>query len=141
MRSGSLHVEFLRNSKAQIFKDVFVDGLTSDEILSRIEDMGVDLEQPANIRLVAMQDAQVVAEFIKKYKLIYSEIKWSLKNLSSPSEKTDDFQLEQANIEFQKINLDVGTITSLLMRRIEDKYPDKSSQIEVLFNETIESNV
>ncbi len=141
MRSGSLHVEFLRNSKAQIFKDVFVDGLTSDEILSRIEDMGVDLEQPANIRLVAMQDAQVVAEFIKKYKLIYSEIKWSLKNLSSPSEKTDDFQLEQANIEFQKINLDVGTITSLLMRRIEDKYPDKSGQIEVLFNETIESNV
>ena len=103
--------------------------------------MGVDLEQPANIRLVAMQDAQVVAEFIKKYKLIYSEIKWSLKNLSSPSEKADDFQLEQADIEFQKINLDVGTITSLLMRRIEDKYPDKSGQIEVLFNETIESNV
>lgn len=141
MRSGNIHVEFLRNSKAQVFKDVFVDGLTSDEILSRIEEMGIDLEQPANIRLVAMQDAQVVSEFIKKYKLTYLNIRWSLKNLSSPSEKSEDFQLEQANIQFQQVNLDIGTITNLLMQRIEEKYADKSIPIRILLDETIESNV
>ena len=141
MRSGNIHVEFLRNSKAQVFKDVFVDGLTSDEILSRIEEMGIDLEQPANIRLVAMQDVQVVSEFIKKYKLTYLNIRWSLKNLSSPSEKSEDFQHEQANIQFQQVNLDIGTITNLLMQRIEEKYADKSIPIRILLDETIESNV
>ena len=136
--TGKLHVEFLRNSKAQVFKDVLVDGLTSDEILSKIEDMGINLEQPANIRLVVMRDVQVVSEFIKKYKLLYPEIKWSLKNVSSGNEKNEDFQLEQADIEFQQINLDRSAITSFLMKRIEEKYPEKVSQIKFLLEETIE---
>ncbi len=136
--TGKLHVEFLRNSKAQVFKDVLVDGLTSDEILSKIEDMGINLEQPANIRLVVMRDVQVVSEFIKKYKLLYPEIKWSLKNVSSGNEKNEDFQLEQADIEFQQINLDRSAITSFLMKRIEEKYPEKVSQIKSLLEETIE---
>ena len=136
--TGKLHVEFLRNGKAQVFKDVLVDGLTSDEILSKIEDMGINLEQPANIRLVVMRDVQVVSEFIKKYKLLYPEIKWSLKNVSSGNEKNEDFQLEQADIEFQQINLDRSAITSFLMKRIEEKYPEKVSQIKSLLEETIE---
>ena len=139
-RNDKLFVEFIRNAKAQIFKDVLVDGLSSDEILSKIEDMGINLEQLSNIRLVVMQDVQVVSEFIKKYKLLFPQVKWSLKNVSSSIEKVEDFQLEDANIEFHKVNLDSAAISSLLMKRIGDKYPDKLIEIKKLFDETTEDD-
>ena len=43
-----------------------------------------------------------------------------------------------ADIEFQQINLDRSAITSFLMKRIEEKYPEKVSQIKFLLEETIE---
>lgn len=139
IKDDKLHVEFLRNSKAQIFKDVFVDGLNADEILSKVEDAGIDLEKTANVRLVTVSDVQVITEFIKKYKMIYSEIKWSSKSLAKPGDKPEDFQLEQADIHFQQINLDLSAITEILMKRIGEKYPDRVGQIKEVFNETVDS--
>lgn len=143
LSNGGISVEFIRNSKAQIFKDIFVEGMNSEEILNKIEDSGINLEEPANIRLVTTRDGQVVGEFIKKYKIIYPEVSWSLKNLNTANmnKSQEDYQLEDADIQFSKINLDIGTIGTILMQRISEKYPDRADSIKQLYDETIESGV
>lgn len=134
--NGKVHVEFIRNSKAQIFKDILVDDLTPEQILSKIEKEGVDLEQFANIRLVATKDADVHNEFIKKYKQVYPEVKWSFKNMSSKEESQTLTEVEL--IEFSKVNLDTNTIKELLISRLADKFPDRLHSLKMVLDNTLE---
>lgn len=134
--NGKVHVEFIRNSKAQIFKDILVDDLTPEQILSKIEKEGVNLEQFANIRLVATKDADVHNEFIKKYKQIYPEVKWSFKNMSSKEESQTLTEVEL--IEFSKVNLDTNTIKELLISRLADKFPDRLHSLKMVLDNTLE---
>lgn len=134
--NGKVHVEFIRNSKAQIFKDILVDDLTPEQILSKIEKEGVNLEQFANIRLVATKDADVHNEFIKKYKQVYPEVKWSFKNMSSKEESQTLTEVEL--IEFSKVNLDTNTIKELLISRLADKFPDRLHSLKMVLDNTLE---
>lgn len=133
---GKVHVEFIRNANAQIFKDLLVDDLNPEQIFRKIEDLGIDLEKFANIRLLATKDIEVVSEFIKKYKLIYTEIKWSLKNLSSPDQKVNLVELEQ--LEFSKVNLDVLAIQELMLSRLIEKHPERISGLKHVLDSTVE---
>ena len=134
--TGKIHIEFIRNSKAQIFKDIFVDDLTPEQILTGIEKQGIDLYQFANIRLVATTDIDVVNEFVKKYKLIYPEIKWSVKNMSTKEETQTLSEVEM--IEFSKVNLDTNTIKELLIGRLSDKYPDRLHSLKLTLDNTLD---
>ena len=134
--TGNIHIEFIRNSKAQIFKDIFVDDLTPEQIFSKIEELKIDLDKFANIRLVATKDVDVYGEFIKKYKLVYPEIKWSLKNMSTKEQTEPLTELEL--IEFSKVNLDVNTIKELVIGRISEKYPDRLLGLKMTLDNAID---
>ncbi len=133
--TGKIHVEFIRNAHAQIFKDIMVDDLTPEEIFRAIEDLKINLESFANIRLNATKNIDVVSEFIKKYKLIYPEIKWSLKNLSS-AEMIDSVS-EVDLVKFSKVNLDVTAIKEMLIGRIADKHPDRLINLKSILDNAI----
>lgn len=134
--NGKVHVEFIRNNKAQIFKDVLVDDLNPDQIFMAIDRLKIDLEKFANIRLVATKDIAVISEFIKKYKLIYPEVKWSLKDLSADEQKTELIELEK--LEFSKINLDATAIQEIIFGRLIDKHPDRLMGLKTVLDNTIE---
>lgn len=136
MINGKIHIEFIRNSKAQIFKDIFVDDLTPEQIFNQIDKEGIDLEKFANIRLTATKNVDIVSEFIKKYKLVYPEIKWSVKNLSSKEETETLTDVEM--IEFSKVNLDTNTIKELLISRLSDKYPERLISLKAVLDSTID---
>lgn len=134
--TGKVHIEFIRNSKAQIFKDFLVDDLTPEQIFNAIEREGIDLEKFANIRLVATKDADVHNEFIKKYKQIYPDVKWSFKNMAGKEESQP--LSEVAMIEFSKVNLDTNTIKELLISRLSEKYPERLHSLKVTLDNTLE---
>lgn len=134
--TGKIHVEFIRNSKSQIFKDILVDNLTPDQIFLAIDKLKIDLEKYANIRLVATKNIDVVSEFIKKYKLIYPEVKWSLKDLSINEGKTELIELER--LEFSKVNLDASAIQEIIIGRLVEKHPDRLLGLKTVMDNTIE---
>lgn len=134
--NGKVHVEFIRNSKAQVFKDVLADDLTPEQILTSIEKEGIDLDKFANIRLVATKDVDVHNEFIKKYKQVYPEIKWSLKNMAGKQESQPLTEVEL--IEFSKVNLDTNTIKELLISRLAEKYPERLLGLKTVLDNTLE---
>lgn len=133
--TGKIHIEFIRNNKAKVFKDILTDDLNPDAIFRKIDELKIDLNKFANIRLVATKDIEMVNEFIKKNKLIYPEIKWSVKNLSV---KNQDNLVELETIEFAKVNLDVGAIKDLLVSRLTKKYPDRLAGLKNVLDNTIE---
>ena len=133
--TGKIHIEFIRNNKAKVFKDILTDDLNPDAIFRKIDELKIDLNRFANIRLVATKDIEMVNEFIKKNKLIYPEIKWSVKNLSV---KNQDNLVELETIEFAKVNLDVGAIKDLLVSRLTKKYPDRLAGLKNVLDNTIE---
>ena len=133
--TGKIHIEFIRNNKAKVFKDILTDDLNPDVIFRKIDELKIDLNKFANIRLVATKDIEMVNEFIKKNKLIYPEIKWSVKNLSV---KNQDNLVELETIEFAKVNLDVGAIKDLLVSRLTKKHPDRLAGLKNVLDNTIE---
>ena len=133
--TGKIHIEFIRNNKAKVFKDILTDDLNPDAIFRKIDELKIDLNRFANIRFVATKDIEMVNEFIKKNKLIYPEIKWSVKNLSV---KNQDNLVELETIEFAKVNLDVGAIKDLLVSRLTKKYPDRLAGLKNVLDNTIE---
>ena len=140
LANGNVLIEFIRNAKSQIFKDVPVDETTSDGILKAIRSYKIDLGQPCNIRLIALKDVQVVSEFIKKYKYEYPMVKWSVKNMTTNERPVDEFKLEDVDLTFNKVILETETLTNILKRRIEAKYPERCLDINSLLDEVIMEN-
>ena len=136
LMNGEIYVEFIRNPCAQVYMDVIVDGLTSNEILSKIKKFDVDLHSPINIRLTTTSGIEVVNEFIDKYKYIYTEVKWKSKDLSKKGIKPVT-QLVDDQLVFSKINLDFDTLETLMLNRLAEKYPEKISKLTYLFKDML----
>ena len=136
LMNGETYVEFIRNPCAQVYMDVIVDGLTSNEILSKIKKFDVDLHSPINIRLTTTSGIEVVNEFIDKYKYIYTEVKWKSKDLSKKGIKPVT-QLVDDQLVFSKINLDFDTLETLMLNRLAEKYPEKISKLTYLFKDML----
>lgn len=137
--SGKPYIEFVKNTQAQIYKDVVVDGLDANEILSRFEELGLDLEREAHVRLVSTTGLTVVNEFIQRYEKIFDNIIWSSKDLSKKGSRTTVAEIGETELVFSKINLDINTISTLLDKRLRDKYGDeRANTLKVILDEVVE---
>lgn len=136
LMNGETYVEFIRNPYAQVYKDVIVDGLTSNEILNKIKQLDLDLHTPINIRLTTTSGIEVVNQFIEKYKYIYTEVKWRSKDLSKSKTKPVTSTLDMG-MTFSKVNLDTDALETLMLKRIVDKYPDRRFNLTHLFKDVL----
>ena len=139
LESGKPFVEFIKNIKAQVYRDLVVDGLDAQEILDKFFELGIDLEEPSHVRLVSTTGLTVINEFIKRYEVIYDTVKWSSKDLSKKGSSQTVAEIGETELSFSKINLDITTISTLLSDRIRSKHgEEKAKDLEVILNEVVE---
>lgn len=134
--NGSVFVEFIRNPFAQVYVDVIVEGLNSNEILNKIKKLGLNLNEEISIRLTTTHGIEVVNEFIEKYKFIYDKVKWKSKDLSKKGSKPVTL-VEDTDLVFSNINLDHESIETFMLKRLTDKHPDKADQLRCLFKDVL----
>lgn len=139
LENGKPYIEFIRNDMAQVYKDLFVDGLDANEILDKFNELRLDLDKPAHVRLVSTTGLSIVTEFIKRYEKIYDNVVWSSKDLSKKGDSNSVAEIGETELSFAKINLDIDTISTLLSKRLQNKYGDeKTKDLKVILDEVID---
>lgn len=130
LRDDTAKVKFVVNEKATIFKTIDTRGKEVKDIIVLLDELVKDFDRLVYIKLLVNR-TDAIYEGVEDLKSRYPRVVFSID--TRDKKKSEENTLAQTIDIVKPVSLDKDTILRLMSARLSEKYPDKSKELNNLF--------